>query len=141
MTKSKLYKAACVLSACAVLSFDPGITSAYARGGGGGGHGGGGFGGGHMGGGFGAGHIGGGFATGPQSGAFGGARVGGLGAGRSVGGMATAGLPHLRPWSGTYMHAGPHDRRFGRYGWFGNDGPWCNYRNTHMSDPLCTQLY
>jgi hypothetical protein len=94
-----------------------------------------------MGGGFGAGHIGGGFAAGHMSGAFGGVHMDGLGPGRLVGGMAAAGLSHVTPWSGTHMRVGPHDRRFERYGWFGDDGPWCVERTTHMSDPYCNQLY
>lgn len=78
MSTSRLRKLLCVLSACAVLTSGLGIDSAYARGGGGGGHGG--FGGGHIGG-FGRSMAGGsgGIATGPTNftGLFGRSSAGG----------------------------------------------------------------
>jgi hypothetical protein len=115
MTKGKLRKIVCILSACAVLSGGLGIDSAYARGGGGG-HGGGG----HIGG-FGGGHIGG----------FGGGHVGGFvgshfaGAGARVGGFLGVG-----GFRGGHAHVAVGHRRFHQYGRLGNYGPWCGYGTT-----------
>ena len=62
MSRGKLRKIACILSACAVLSVSTAIGTAYARGGG--------FGGGLMGGGLAGGHMAGRFAMGRIGGAF-----------------------------------------------------------------------
>ena len=116
-----------VLAMAAVLT--GGLTAdAFARGGGGGGHGGGFGGGGHMGGGFGGGHIGGGH----MGAGFGGGHMGaGFGGGRGFAGSHFA---------GTRGRFG-HDRRFGPSRFGSGLGAYydygCGYSYTYYNPYSC----
>ena len=102
MTKATLRKFAIIVSSVAALGGGLDINTAYARGGGGGGHMGGGFGGGHMSGGIG------GIGGGHMGGGFGGGHFGtgianfGIGSPHVDTRVADFGYRHHRSWRGDY---------------------------------------